>query len=183
MIGVSARNAIFRASARAAALLVALVFLGANDLRAQDSTAARRGSWMVGGSIGMLGSGTQLAPAELMTIGVHFTQVRPGRLGADISVGTIPRTLSDGIVAVGARLGVALPLAVAPGVLLLPSAGFSLIGAAGGGGAGGTAGYNVGGAAVFGTGPVGFRTGITWHHMDFSNSALWLLEVGVAGRP
>jgi hypothetical protein len=183
MIGISARNAATSASARTARLLAVVALLGARDLRAQDSTAAPRGSWMIAGSIGMLGSGTQLAPAELMTIGVHFTQVRPGRLGADISVGTIPRALADGIVAVGARLGVALPLAVTPGVLLLPSAGFSLIGAAGGGGAGGTAGYNVGGAAVFGTGPVGFRTGITWHHMNFSNSALWLLEVGVAGRP
>jgi hypothetical protein len=171
-----------RASARRARFATTLLLLAATRLQAQDSTATAAGGWMWGGSVGMFGVGQQTAP-ELLTIGLHWTQVRPGHLGADISVGTIPRVVVEGLVVGAARVGVTLPLSVAPGVLLLPTAGVSLIGGAGPGGAGGATGYNFGGAAVLGTGPVGFRTGVTWHRMDLTSSAVWLIEVGLVSRP
>ncbi|MCY7378700.1 MAG: hypothetical protein LH467_05085, partial [Gemmatimonadaceae bacterium] len=83
----------------------------------------------------------------------------------------------------GARGGVALPLALAPNVLLLPSAGLTLIGGAGAGGVGGTWGTNLGAAAVFGSGSMGFRTGVTWHRLNDSADGIWLLEFGVVRIP
>lgn len=167
-------------SIRVAALLLALVTSAAG---AQDSSAAPRRGWMVGGSLGIFGSGGQVASPELTTIGLHFTQVRPGAIGADISVGIIPRSLASGAFVAGTRVGLALPLALSSGVLLLPSVGLSLIGGVGAGGAGGTTGYNVGGAAVFGSGAMGVRTGVTWHRLDGSRSAFWLYEIGIARVP
>ena len=98
-------------------------------------------------------------------------------------MGTIPRTLVEGVVVGATRLGVALPLTAAPGVLLLPSAGVTLAGIGSLGGGGGTYGYNAGGAAVFGAGTVGFRAGITWHRLASSPSSAWLLEIGFLRLP
>ncbi|MEP7384644.1 MAG: hypothetical protein ABI910_23435 [Gemmatimonadota bacterium] len=162
-------------------MVTALVALAVGNLRAQDSTAVQRAHWMVGGSLGVVGSAGERAPAEFTLIGVHFTQVKPGRVGADISINVMPRLLTAPALAGAARVGVALPLAVAPGMLLLPSAGVTLVGGAGPGGGGGTAGYNLGGAAVLGTGRVGLRTGLTWHRFKDEGSA-WLLEVGLVKR-
>src|SRR4029453_9621170 len=104
------------------------------------------------------------ALTEMFTIGVHWTQLRPGRLGADFSLGTMPRTLAEGVAVVGARGGVAFPLALSSGGVVLPSAGVSFVGGVGAGGGGGTTGLNAGIAAViFGASSVGLRTGVTWH--------------------
>jgi hypothetical protein len=171
-----------RASARTARFAITLLLLASARAQAQDSTATPPGGWMLGGSVGMFGVGAEPLP-DLLTIGVHWTQVRPGRPGADISIGTIPRVVVEGAIVGAARIGVTLPLSVAPGLLLLPSAGLSLIGGVGQGGAGGAGGYNLGGAMVLGTGPIGVRAGATWHRIDVSSSAVWLVEVGVVGRP
>ena len=164
---------------------VALLFLGlgARESQAQDSASAPRSRWMVGGSLGTFRYGGVFAPLEYTTIGMHFTQLRPGALGADFSIGIVPRALADGFLLSGARGGVALPLAIAPNVILLPSAGLTLIGGAGAGGAGGTWGANLGGAAVFGSGSTGLRTGITWHRLSESTAGIWLLEFGVVRIP
>lgn len=160
-----------------------LLSITAARLEAQDSSWANRQGWIVGGSLGMLGSGTATAPLEHTVIGVNFTHVRPGSIGADISIGTIPRTLADGVLVVGTRLDAAVPVPLAHGMLLLPAAGLSLVGGLSAGGAGATPAYNVGGAVVFGTGNVGFRTGLTWHRPMESMGGIWLLEVGVAHLP
>ena len=163
------------------ALLMLALF--ARESGAQDSSITSRSRWMVGGSVGTLRYNGQFAPLELTTVGMHFTQVRPGALGADFSIGIVPRALADGFLLSGARGGVALPLALAPNVLLLPSAGLTLIGGVGAGGGGGTWGTNLGAAAVFGSGSTGFRTGVTWHRLNDSTDGIWLLEFGVVKIP
>jgi hypothetical protein len=134
--------------------------------------------WVIGASIGMPGYGKEAAP-ELFTVGMNVTQIKAGRLGADISVGTMPRAFTGGAAVVGARAGGVLPIALAPDVLLLPSAGLSLLGGAGDGAVTGLAGVNAGIAAVVWTGPIGVRTGITWHHFQNARGAIWLVELGI----
>lgn len=162
-----------------------LFVVGAAPIGAQpvDTLSQARGDWLIGGSFGVPGYRNEPIP-ELFTIGIHWTQLRPGRLGADFSLGTMPRVLAEGVAVLGVRAGGALPLALAPRVLFVPSAGVSLIGGAGPGGGGGAAGLNAGVAAViFGTSSAGLRTGITWHRFEDTGGALWLFEVGFAGAP
>ena len=168
---------------RASLFAVMLLSTATNRLAAQDSMIVRRGGWAVGGSLGMLGYGSQAAPLELTTVGVHFTQLRPGSIGADISLGTMPRAMVEGVVLLGVRVGVTVPVQVAPGVLLLPSAGATVIGAGGMETTGGAVGYNLGGAAVFGPGPIAFRTGLTRHQLQDLRGGFWLLEVGIVHLP
>ena len=82
------------------------------ELRAQDSTAAPGRQWMVGGSLGMPGSGSQAAGWRFTTVGMHFTQVQPGAPGADISVGILPYGLASGTMVLASRVGVTVPFAV-----------------------------------------------------------------------
>lgn len=163
----------------------ALLILGlvARESQAQDSTSSSPSRWMVGGSLGRIRYGGEFAPLEYTTLGMHFTQVRPGALGADFSIGIVPRVLADGFLLSGARGGLALPFALAPNILLLPSAGLTLIGGLGAGGGGGTWGSNLGAAAVFGSGSTGMRTGVTWHRLSDGGESIWLLEFGVAKIP
>ncbi|NUO37405.1 MAG: hypothetical protein HOQ17_16670 [Gemmatimonadaceae bacterium] len=183
MFGLRGRRWVGRGTARAAIVAATLLAMIGGRLGAQDSSAVKRQGWIIGGSLGMLGSGREAAPLELTTVGMSFTQVAPGGLGADIAIGTIPRTLAAGVVVLGARFDATVPLSIAPGVLLLPAAGLTLVGGAAEGGGGGTAGYNLGAAAVLGTGTVGFRTGVTWHRLPDIRSGIWLLEVGIARLP
>jgi hypothetical protein len=162
------------ASARAGAQHTTLV---------RNSTGEKRSGWLTGASIGVPAYEGD-AVTEMLTIGVHWTQLRPGRLGADFSLGTMPRALAEGVVVVGARGGVALPLALSSGVLVLPSAGVSFVGGVGAGGGGATAGLNAGIAAVlFGASSVGLRTGVTWHRFGNSESAVALWEIGFVRAP
>jgi hypothetical protein len=151
---------------------------GAQSGQPFDSVSHGHGSWLVGASVGLPGYGGQTVP-ELFTVGLNATQIKPGRLGADFALGTMPRALGNGAGVLGARAGGVLPFALTPDLLLLPSAGLSVIGAAGGGGGVALAGINAGMAAVLWTGPVGIRTGITWHHFEDSRGAIWLIELGV----
>ena len=68
---------------------------------------------------------------ELFTIGLNVSQTTPGRLGADFSIGTMPRALMERAAVLGARGGVVFPIAPTADVLVLPSAGVSLLGGAG----------------------------------------------------
>ena len=141
--------------------------------RARDSVSTRRAGWLVGGSIGVPGYGSESVP-ELMTVGVHWTRLQPGRIGGDFSIGTMPRAFFEGVMVLGARAGVALPLELSPAFLLLPSGGVSLIGGAGGEGGGGGAGVNPGGAA--GVPPAGsprLRLGITGHPVPGTREGGW----------
>lgn len=173
-------------SIRIRSLALGLILLGggapagAQALPADTLSQARDG-WLIGGSVGLPGFGSEVA-AEAFTIGVHWTRARPGRLGADFSLGTIPRTLAEGVLVLGLRGGVALPLLLAPGTWLLPSTGVSLIGGVGAGGGGGAIGYNGGiAAAAFGTGRTGLRIGITWHRFQDLQGTVWLVELGFVG--
>lgn len=150
---------------------------------AQESVRAAPGRWLVGASIGVPGHDGESFPA-MFTVGAHWTQLDAGRVGADFSVGTVPWVVRKGIVAVGARGGVALPVALSPRVTLLPSGGVSVVGAVGSGGGDGTAGFNAGIAAVLlPADGVGVRTGVTWHRFGDARATLWLWELGVVRNP
>ena len=56
-----------------------------------DSAASRR-DWLFGVSAGVPGYEREPIP-ELFTIGLNVSQITPGRLGADFSLGTMPRAL------------------------------------------------------------------------------------------
>ncbi len=149
----------------------------------QDSDRAKPRGWLVGASIGVPAFDGDASP-ELFTVAVHGTQLRPGRLGADFALGTMPRALTEGLAVGFARAGVALPFQLSQGVLLLPSAGVSLVGAAGSEDAGGTTGLNAGLAAVFfGASSVGLRTGATWHRFGDSGASVLLWELGLVRIP
>jgi hypothetical protein len=160
-----------------------LLAVGAGPVGAQDTLSQARSGWLIGASFGVPGYGSDAIP-ELFTIGIHWTQLRPGRLGADFSIGTIPRIVVEGVAVLGFRAGGTLPLALAPRLVVLPSAGVSLIGGVGPGGGGGAGGLNAGVATVlFGTSSTGLRTGVTWHRFEDTGGALWLFEVGAVGIP
>lgn len=167
-----------------APLLTATAHLSAQDARSiEDSLAGPRGGWLGGMSVGVPGSGSDAAP-QLLTIGGNWTHVRAGRVGADFALGTMPRALSEGVLVLGARGGIALPLALSPNVLLLPSGGISVLGGIGSGGAGGIAGWNVGLSTVLsGVNGAGLRTGVTWHRFGPDGEAIWLWEIGFVRGP
>jgi hypothetical protein len=134
--------------------------------------------WLTGVLLGLPGYKGEMAP-QLFTIGAQFTRMREGLPGADIAIGTMPYVMSAGIIPVGVRAGVTVPVAPSSHLLLLPSVGASFIGAAGTGGGGGTAGVNVGLATVLlATPSFGLRTGVTLHGFPDVRGALWLAEVG-----
>jgi hypothetical protein len=168
----------------AAALACAMSTTEAQETpAARDSVSAWPSGWLVGGSLGVPGYGRQSVP-ELMTVGLHWTRLQPGRIGGDFAIGTMPRAFVEGVMVLGGRAGVALPLALSPSILVLPSGGVSLIGGAGGGGAGGVAGFNAGVAAVLsGASSAGMRVGITWHRFQDTREAVWLLEFGIVRIP
>jgi hypothetical protein len=172
--------------ARLALALVLSTSLSTSLARAQDSTAAAARApsrWMFGGSVGLPGYERETVP-ELFTLAAHWTYLRPNVPGADVSLGVAPRLLADGVLAGGARVGLALPLALGPDAFVLPSAGVSLLGAFGPDESGTLAGVNAGGALVLrGAGDVGLRLGVTWHWLDSGSGAPWLLEVGVVRLP
>jgi hypothetical protein len=162
-------------------IIVCTLALSASGASAQRDSATTARGWLVGVSAGLPGYDKEPVP-ELFTIGLNVSQVIPGRLGADFSIGTMPRALIAGAAVLGARAGVALPMAPTPDVLLLPSAGVSLLGGAGEGGGAAIAGVNAGIAAVIWTDDVGVRTGITWHRFQDFRGAIWLVEFGVVHR-
>ena len=145
----------------------------------QDSDTAKGRGWLVGGSIGVPTFAGETS-SELFTIAVHGTQLRSGGLGADFAVGTMPRALAAGVAVGFVRGGVALPFHLSRAVLMLPSAGVSLVGAASSDGGGMNTGLNAGLAAViFGTGSVGLRTGVTWHRFANAEASVSLWELGL----
>ena len=81
-----------------AAPLLMPVGVGASQTSppAQDSDTTKARGWLVGGSIGVPAF-AGVASSELFTIAVHGTQLRPGGLGADFAVGTMPRALVAGV--------------------------------------------------------------------------------------
>jgi len=176
--------ALFRFAVLAASLLASPVPAPAqNSPPAQGSAEPGPRGWLIGASLGVPVVDGESVP-DLFTIAINWTQLRRGRLGADFALGTMPRALTEGVLAGGARGGVALPLALSAGVLVLPSVGVSLLGGAGGGGGAGTTGFNAGLATlIHGAGSAGLRTGVTWHRFGDARAAVWLWEVGLVRVP
>lgn len=172
--------ALLRLALLAAPLFIPVgVVTGQTSPPSQSSDTAKPGAWLVGGSIGVPASDGGTLP-DLFTVAVHGTQLRPRGLGFDFAVGTMPRALAEGVAVGFARSGVALPFHLSRGVLMLPSAGVSLVGAASGDGGGINTGLNAGLAAViFGTGSVGLRTGVTWHRFAGAETSVSLWELGL----
>ena len=149
----------------------------------QDSASARPSGWLIGGSIGVPAVEGNTS-VDLFTVAAHWTQLRPRGVGADFAVGTMPRALAEGVVVGLGRAGFVLPFRVSQGVLILPSAGVTLVGAASGDGGGSNTGLNAGLAAViFGTGSVGLRTGVAWHRFAGADASVTLWELGLVRVP
>ena len=106
-------------------LIIGLVLASTAHAQRPDSVSIAR-DWVIGVSAGLPGYEREPVP-ELFTIGLNVSQTRPGRLGADFSIGTMPRAFTAGAVVLGARTGVVLPLSPSPEVSLLPSAGLSFV--------------------------------------------------------
>ena len=145
---------------------------------AQDSTGAAVSGWRIGGSIGVPGWGGEvLFPAA--TVGMHFAYLPRGPLGLDLSVGTAPVLIALGGLNIGARAGVAVPVRTAS-LLVVPSAGASMIGAVSTPRPDGSTGGYVGVAFVADTGT---RTGVTMHWLGGDPRPVWLFEVGFLRLP
>lgn len=85
---------------------------------------------------------------QLFTVGANFTDLRPAKPSFDFAIGTAPRVLAEGVLALGLRPGLAIPLEVSSTLIILPSAGLSLFGIAGADDGAFFPGANVGIAAV-----------------------------------
>jgi hypothetical protein len=138
------------------------------------------GDKIIGMTIGVPGYGRQAQP-DFLVLGLNALHARPSQLGIDFALGTIPRTLSAGAVALGGRVDGVLPIAVSRDLWLMPVAGGSMIG--GGGADGGAAypGVNAGIGAILWSGHFGFRTSVTWHRFTDTRGAIWLAEFGFVG--
>lgn len=177
-------RALIRSACIVGSLVASVASARAQDLPLpRDSTVAVPQPWLVGASIGVPGYGPEPA-VTMFTVGAQWTQLDVGRLGADFAVGTAPYAFAKSLVGVGARGGVALPLALSRRVILVPSGGVSLLGAVGHEGGVGSTGFNAGISAVFlrerGT---GLRTGLTWHRFRSGREAVWLWEIGFVRGP
>src|SRR5437764_8415998 len=80
-----------------------------------DSAATPR-DWLFGMSVGVPGYEKEPVP-ELFTVGLNVSQTKPGRVGADFSIGTMPRALIAGATVLGARAGAVFPIAPTADVL------------------------------------------------------------------
>ncbi|MCI0433971.1 MAG: hypothetical protein L0271_10010 [Gemmatimonadetes bacterium] len=167
---------------RAGIVILVLAATGTTSVAAQETSDIESDPWFIGGSVGIPGHGREFEPS-LFTIAVHGTHVRRGHLGPDLFLGTMPRILFEGIVAIGARADLAWAAPVSGSVLLLPGAGASFLAGYGGGGGGAEFGGNVGLSAIFlGESSSGLRVGMTWHRFDGLDGTVWLLEFGFVRR-
>ena len=147
-----------------------------------SSTLSRPSGWLFSASLGVPTVSGSATP-EMFTVAARWTQARPGRLGAEFSLGAMPRFLGEGIVVGFAGGGVGLPLQVSQRLLVIPSVGLTLAGAASGGGGESTTGVGAGLAAVTTSGPVGLRAGVTVHRFAAAEEPVVLWEIGLARVP
>lgn len=164
-------------------VLVMGLAVSANLASSQAAQAGGSGSrHLLSVSVGVPAAYGETA-SELFTLGVQWTPWKPGRLSADIAVGTMPRLLTNGVLGIGLRGGATFPFEITKGAYLLPSAGVSAIGAVGGEVADGAYGPHVGLATVLlGQNNLGLRAGASWNLFREAREGVWLLELGVAIR-
>jgi hypothetical protein len=106
-------------------------------------------------------------------------------IGPDISVGVAPYAVYQGLVAFGARAGIAAPIHVTRYFILAPSAGFSILGFGDTVNGDVTGGWNAGAAAMIlaqDDQTTGLRVGMTWHYFQSTGPAIWLFEIGILLR-
>jgi hypothetical protein len=140
--------------------VVLLLLVSASRGEAQEATDAPRG-WAYGVSLGVPRyRGT--VDSDFFLFSANFTHIHLNRLGADIAVGTMPSFVSERVFPVGARAAVALPVAPASHLLVIPSAGVSGIGGGSPGGLAGLAGFHAGVATIVHGDGIGLRTGVSW---------------------
>ena len=178
----SSRLTVACARMRRAALLTAASACIAVPARSQDTASTVRRGWIVGPTVGVPGTGSEMEPA-LFTLGVSATRLVPNRPGLDLAVGVVPRVLEAGVIGIGARVGSGIPIALGRDVFAIPSAGLSGVGAVGAGGVGGMAGIYWGVATVLAAGSLGGRAGVTWHRPLGAQSSFYLIELGVMRVP
>ena len=139
--------------------------------------------WFVGTSLGLpriSGYGT----TEFLTLSVHWTQVHPSRPGVDISVGLMPRQLSRQMVPLLARVGIVLPVVLPNDLILLPSAGATVLATARDLGAEVSGGYNAGVAALLPSASrFRLRGGVSVHALGGPENAFWMWELGITRGP
>jgi hypothetical protein len=160
--------------------LIAATCLIAQSLLAQAPDSAAKGApWLAALSVGVPGYRTEVSPL-LFTLGLHFTQLRDGKLSADLAIGTMPILILAGLPVVGVRGGLALPMQTSQRSFLIPSAGLSAIVVTGFEGDGGmVTGWNTGLAYTTAGRTSHYKLGVTWHRFLDGEGTIWLLEVGV----
>lgn len=156
---------------RATMVLIAASMVFPSAGLAQDTT--RAAPWLAAFSVGFPSVEGELFPGAF-TIGGNFTRIRPGKLSPDFSFGTVPRALKFGVLAWGARAGLALPIQSGRNTFIVPSAGLSTIGALGADE--GIMGTNTGIAIACRT---GVRAGVTWHRFWDNRGSALLVEMGI----
>lgn len=140
------------------------------------------GPWVLGVSVGLPRADGE-SYGELLTLGLHASHVRPGRVGADFFVGTLPRVIFEGVLPVAGRAGAVLPLPLGSDLLLLPGAGVGALGGVSSDGAGFGIGLHTGASLIVGVqGRPLLRGGATWHYFAGLGEPLILLEFGVLLR-
>src|SRR5690349_17108298 len=94
-----------------AAGLFAALCLAANPVQSQtpDTSIEKPPEWLIGMSLGVPGVQHNVFPA-LFTAGLQFTQVRGGRIGPDLAIGTMPFLIANKVIPVGFRGDVTVPL-------------------------------------------------------------------------
>ena len=154
--------------------IVAIAILLPVNAKAQDST--QKDPWLSTFSVGFPSVGQDVA-LLLFTVGGNFTRMRPGTLGPDFSVGTMPILLTAGLMPIAARAGVALPMQYSAEGFILATAGVGAAMISPGMSDGTVTAVNFGIALAT---KQGTRVGITWHRFS-ETETIMLFEVG-AGR-
>lgn len=165
-----------RSACRYIVACMTAVIATAGVARAQDSLSISPVLTAV--TLGLPGAGDETVH-QLFTFGVVWNAYRPNSIRPELAIGTMPYALVNGLAAIGARIGVAVPAVVSGSVILIPSAGVGLAMVANSDGGGASSAY-AGAAAVVGTGRRGaFRAGATWHRFSDVEGTIWLLEAGL----
>ena len=125
--------------------------------------------------------------AEFTAVGLTVSPARPNRLGAELAFVVVPYALGFGVVAGAVRANIGLPIRLGPNMLLVPSAGLTLLGALGSGVGGGRRGVNGTVALVYvfdstqaSASSIGLRAALAFHRFGSSDDGgIRMFEIGI----
>lgn len=128
--------------------------------------------------------------SEFTFVGLTAGTARPGLVGVDMAFVVAPRALGYGFLVIGTRANIAVPVPLASNVLLIPSAGATLLGGIGAGGGDVMHGLNGSVAvAVFDkplaaqSSSIGLRVALAVHRFGSEgNARIQVLEFGIVRR-